>query len=1366
MTSELPVSEMTQAASSDFDIFVMPASYAQQRIWFLEQWHPGTATFHIPAFFRLNGPLNVVALRQSLTTLITRHEALRTTFLVEDGQPLQQVSEAVPEAAGLLPVVDLRGLSGDEQETAVTDHQDEISLTPFDLAAGPLWRFRLLQLKLDENMLLLTFHHIIADGWSMDIFCQELSQAYAAFAAEQEPNFPELPLQYADYAIWQQEQLENPTFASQLAYWRQKLAGTLPPLDLPTDFARPNVQSSASQRNAIHIPTKISAQLRQFSQQQQVSPFMILLAVFKLWLHRQTNQDDLIVGAPIAGRNQQGIERTFGCFLNTLALRTQLPTEAMCFTDLLAQVRQAALDAYDNQDVPFELLLAELQPERDTSRTPVFQVMFNMLTEGELSLSLPNITTQMLPLPEIGSKFDLTFYVETLADSLRLTAVYNKALFTGARIQTMLAQYQYLLEQVLANPSLSLWDYSLVTPETVDLLPNPQAELPVEWHGSLLAQIATRSRQFSGKAAVVDAYDRTSYQQLMASVNQLAHQLISDGLQAEDVVAIYGHRSASLLWAILGILRAGSAFVVLDPAYPPQRLLRYLDIANIKGWIQLEAAGQPDEQLLTYLADLNLRSKITLPTHPASPNSPLAHHPPTDPQISFAPDALAYLAFTSGTTGQPKAIMGTKRPLSHFIHWYTNRFGLQSNDHFSLLSGLAHDPLLRDIFTPLVLGATLHIPNLEQMMPGELAHWLVQEGITVTHLTPAMSQMIATGVGGSLQLPALRYAIFGGETLTHQHVASIQRLAPAATCVNFYGATETPQAMGHHVIPLASLQNEIESKTIPLGRGIDDVQLLLVNRNGRLAGIGELAEIYVRTRYLARGYVGLVDNGRFQPNPLHQTADERVYRTGDLARYLPDGTVTFVGREDRQIKIRGFRIELSEIEQQLSAHPRIHQAYVHLHTNEVTNDGQLIAYVTAPDETSIQTADIRTYLGHHLPQYMVPAAIIPLPVLPLTANGKLDTAALPHPKEAQNNLPTNDPPNSETEKELVQVWQKVLGVNLLGVHQNFFELGGHSLLAIKLFAHIEKRFDVRLPIGTIFQLPTVAQLAERIDQDEKPETLQTLVAMQPKGEAQPLFFVHGGAGHIFLFDKLAAQFSPNRPFYAFQPNDWEGRHLNPPEIATMAADYLAEMRYVQPTGPYVIGGFCFGGSIVMEMARQLEAMGETVHEVLLIEPGPPALHNAPSFTAYEAPISQMLSANDTLSYSLRARLGRLKWAMKRPFIKLRNDAKGWRRSWQVTAVNLLLTLNQPIPVRWRDTYFLHFVSRKSWDNYGAVAINGRVRLFLHHNRTPDDPRWRWLQLAHQDSAYHTLPTDHFGILQPPHVETVFQIIQEATFKQG
>jgi amino acid adenylation domain-containing protein len=1089
-----------------------------------------------------------------------------------------------------------------------------------------------------------------------------------------------------------------------------------------------------------------------------MSSFMVLLAVFKLWLHRQTAQDDLIVGVPIAGRNQKEIEATFGCFLNTLALRSRIAPRAT-FADLLAEVRATTLAAYDNQDVPFELLLAELQPERDTSRPPLFQVMFNMLPEENASLNLPGLRCELLPLPETGSKFDLTFYVETLSDALRFTVVYNKALFTAVRIQEMLTQFELLLKQVLVDPGQPLWGYSLVTPKTAVLLPNPQTPLPVEAQASLRAQFARQAAHFPQKTAVVDQFGPVSYQLLQQRSYQLAHQLLADGLQKEEVVAIYGHRSAGLVWAVLGVLHAGAAFLILDPAYPAARLEKQLEIAQIKGWLQLDAAGALPESLEACLDAAPLRSRLLLPTHLNAPGDPLAQQPTTDPAMPFAPDALSYLAFTSGTTGQPKAVMGTERPLVHFIQWYSDTFGLTADDHFSMLSGLAHDPLLRDLLTPLLLGATLHIPNLNQLAPGELATWLAQQAITVMHLTPAMAQALTTGINVTQQIPTLRYAVFGGEPLTRRHLAKLKNLAAQATFVNFYGATETPQAMGYYVV---SREDGVlpPPEVVPLGRGIADTQLLLLNPNGRLAGVGELAEIYIRTPYLAKGYLTMGENGRFLPNPFLSAANDRLYRTGDHARYLPNGDVVFAGRQDRQVKIRGYRIELAEIEHLLIGHPNVADAYVKIyHVGSGPDEAQLVAYLIPKNEAELNFLEIRSYLGRQLPQYMVPAAFVRLTALPLTANGKLNTAVLPEPSQTTHDNVPNTLPQTATETQILKIWQRVLRVEQSGIHDNFFDLGGHSLLAIQLFTKIEAACRVKLPIGTIFQFPTVAQLAQVIDQKQSPKTRSTLVPMQPTGTEPPLFFVHGGAGHIFMFDQLAVQFAPRRPFYAFQPVDWDGAHLHPPDVAEMAARYVQEMRQMQPQGPYAVGGFCFGGTIAMEMAWQLEQAGEAVTEVVLIEPGPPAMHQANKLPRLHR---KQPAADAENLLSSRTVLGEVRWILIRPWIKLRNDAKGWRRSWQAYWVRLLLAFNRPLPQQLSDTYYLHFVSRKSWDNYEAKPINGRVRLFLHHNRSQTDPRWRWLALASPDSAYHILPTDHFGILELPHVAEVAQIIQAHT----
>ncbi|MCP4655643.1 MAG: AMP-binding protein, partial [bacterium] len=576
-----------------------------------------------------------------------------------------------------------------------------------------------------------------------------------------------------------------------------------------------------------------------------------------------TGQQDLIVGSPIAGRQRLEVEGLIGFFLNTLALRTRIEAECS-FRELLERVRKVVLDATAYQEVPFEKLLEELQPERDLSRSPLFQVFFNMTNLPDQGTEIPELELESVPLPEVESKFDLTLYAREAGAEIHVDLVYNADLFTPERMAEMLEQYAGLLHRAVADPEAAIGGYSLLTPGAEKLLPRPAEPLRATWEGTIHWGFAGRAERFPEHPAVVDPHQRWSYRELDERSNQLARHLLAHGV-AHAPVAIWAHRSASLVWALLGVLKAGAAFVILDPAYPSARLVRVLQQARPRGWLEIAGAGAPPAEVRSLVAELGC-CRLTLPGRSAAADEDLlAAQPVTDPAVPLCPDDLAYLAFTSGSTGEPKGIAGTHAPVGHFLDWHVATFGLSPSDRFSMLSGLSHDPLLRDVFAPLWLGATLVVPDPEEIgTPGWLAQWLRREQITVVHLTPAMGQLLVTGEARET-LPALRYLFFGGEPLTRPLLTRLRALAPEASCVNFYGTTETPQAMGYFIVP----EKDDLRDVLPLGRGIAGVQLLVLNPAGTLAGIGERGEIGVRTPYLARGYLGdpELTRERFVPDP-------------------------------------------------------------------------------------------------------------------------------------------------------------------------------------------------------------------------------------------------------------------------------------------------------------------------------------------------------------------------------------------------------------------------------------------------------------------------------------------------------------------
>ena len=985
------------------DPSVHPLSFAQERLWFLDRLDPQNPAYTIPSSIRLRGRLDVAALERAVTEVVRRHETLRATFHAVGGKAVQRIAAPGPVP---LPVIDSPG------ETA----------QPFRLDEGPLFRARLLRLGEDDHALSFDIHHIVADGWSLGVLVRELTALYAG------ETLPELPIQYADYAAWQRERPE--ILAGQLAWWKERLAGSPPSLDLPTDRPRPAVQTFRGRHAVRVLPADLVDRLR--SQAAGASLFMVLLAGFQLLLSRWSGQTDVPVGSPIAGRTRGETEGLIGLFLNHLVLRTDLSGDP-AFRELLARVREVAVGAYAHQDLPFEKLLAEIEPQRDLSRTPLFQVFFNMLTFPMPEVRLPGLTVEGLDAPEPHAKFDMTVYLVEEGGAVRLDLVYNAGLFDAPRMEEALAQYHLLLEQAAADPDARIGSFSLVTEAARKILPDPKAELDASWPGSVVDAVERHARETPDRLAVLWERGSLTYHQLSVEMNRIA-----SGLEVEpgDVVAIQGHRSAPLVPAILGVLKAGAAFVILDPAYPEARNAEILRLARPKAQIRVEGS-------------------FSLST---GTGERAGERGPSD---------LAYLAFTSGSTGVPKGVLGLHRSLTHFYPWMSQAFALTPGDRFSLLSGLAHDPLHRDVFTPLWLGGAVVIPDPERMAePGWLAGWMRRMGVTVANLTPAMGRLL-TETRDSI--PSLRRAFFVGDVLTRRDVERLREVAPGVACVNLYGSTETQRAVGYHEV-----RGDEGHETYPLGQGMPDVQLLVLTRSGQLAGIGEVGEIGVRSPHIAAGYLDdpALTAERFVINPFTGLEGDRLYRTGDLGRYRPDGEVEPLGRADFQVKIRGFRVELGEIEAALARHPAVREAVVVLRGETLT--AYMVPEGPAPD-------GLRDFLRSRLPEYMVPSAFVFLDALPLTPNRKVDRRALPEPVRDQ---PAEEAPATPTEELLAGIWSEVLGVepSIADAADDFFALGGHSLRVTQVLARVRETFGVELPVRSLFESPTLAGLAARIDQ--------------------------------------------------------------------------------------------------------------------------------------------------------------------------------------------------------------------------------------------------------------------------------------------
>ncbi|MCP4416450.1 MAG: AMP-binding protein, partial [Chloroflexi bacterium] len=701
----------------------MPLSFSQQRLWFLTQLEPESAAYHVSVAYRLNGSLDIVALDKSLNEIVQRHESLRTVFGQEDGVPYQTI---LPEMLLQLTQLDLRQTSKDALEDELQKQIAVFNSRPFNLTSGPLLRVGLFHLDMDQYVLAITKHHIISDGSSQGILLQELSRLYAGFVQGDDVSLPVLPVQYADFSVWQQGRLSGQLLTDKLGYWRTKLLGAPPVLQLPTAHPRPRKQTFRGGRELLVLPEQLSQRLNALSRHENATLFMTLLSAFQLLLRRLAGQEDVVVGMPIAGRNQAEIENLIGFFINSLVIRTAV-SDNLTFQELLAQVRENALGAYAHQDVPFEKLLEVLKPERDLSRTPIFQVFFNMLNVDLYQLELAGLDVERVSRTDRESKFDLTLYAREENDTIHLRLIYNADLFTAVQMREFLQQYQLLLKQIVLRPHWQIDKYSLVTSTARPFLPDPIRPLPETWPGAVHTLVTQQAQQTPSQTSLTDVHSSWTYDELETRSNQLAHHLRGSGIKSGDVVAIYADRAASLVWAMLGTLKAGAVFLILDPAYPAARLQGYLQVVQPRGWIQLDTAVSPPPDLEKWVQQAALTCHITLPPTPTAALPALETQATTPPAITVNPDDLAYIIFTSGTTGRPKGIRGRHSPLTHFFTWQIKTFALKTEDRFSMLSGLAHDPLLRDIFTPLLAGAALYIPaEEERLQPGQLSRWLAQ----------------------------------------------------------------------------------------------------------------------------------------------------------------------------------------------------------------------------------------------------------------------------------------------------------------------------------------------------------------------------------------------------------------------------------------------------------------------------------------------------------------------------------------------------------------------------------------------------------------------------------------------------------------
>ncbi|MFN8546808.1 MAG: amino acid adenylation domain-containing protein [Candidatus Eisenbacteria bacterium] len=1039
-----------------------PLSFQQERLWFLQSLAPEASGLNLTAGLRLRGPLDADALARGLQALARRHAALRTRFVSRGGEVRQRIAREATEAP--LTLRDLR--ASRDGEAALAAAVETEATRSFDLAAAPPWRATLLRLSSDEHALIVTLHHILTDGWSMALLTRDLGTLYRAESEAETAPLPPLAIEYADYASWQRAPHRADELARQVDYWRRQLADT-PPLELPLDRPRPPREETHGFRRTITLEAERLSRLQQLARASGATLSMLLLAAYAQLLSRWSGQDDFAIGLPIANRRQEETEELIGCFVNTLALRPD-PRGNESVESWIARVREASLGAYGHQDAPFEAVLEAVRPARDLSRSPIFQVWFNLVNTPEEEARFGTLEAAPLGAEALEARFALSLYAFEADGTLLLSLVAQAALFDPWRIECFLDQLAHLLDQWCEDPHRPLDRVSLVTSRSRAELPDPTAPLSDAWRGAVPELFARRASLRGDAVALVDARGALTSHELDRRVETIARALAQFGVVRGDAVAIWAHRSGALAPAILGVLRAGAAVVMLDPAHPLARNRACLEAAGARVLLALqEAAPLPSEFAEEGRMQL-LVGPIDAPDRHA--DAPTATLP------ALGPDDVACITFTSGSTGGPKGVRGGHRSLTHFQPFLEARFSLTARDRFSLLSGLAHDPLQRDLFTPLLLGATVVVPSPEEIDPARLAAWVEAERITVLCLTPAMAKILTEDA--NRVLPAVRCVFLLGEQLTRTDVARLRAQLPGATLVNLYGTTETQRASAFFALPPGpELRGDdgrlLERAVIPAGIGMADAQLLLRNAAGEAAGLAELAEVWVRSPHLALGYLdAALTRERFVG-----AGSTRAYRTGDLGRYLPGGIVSIEGRADEQVNLRGFRIELGEVAAALAALPGVKDAVAAVDARE-----RLIGYVVLRPQAEVEwdmaafdPRAQREALRERLPDFMLPSVVVVIDRIPLTPNGKCDRRALPTPIW---DAPTEvRAPSSEEEALAAVLFAECLGLDSVGPDDDLFSLGGHSLIATRLVARASALFGAPIALRDFFAAPTPAGLA-------------------------------------------------------------------------------------------------------------------------------------------------------------------------------------------------------------------------------------------------------------------------------------------------
>lgn len=1393
------------------DTTTFPLSFAQQRLWFLDQLQRNP-TYNIPLAIRLHGTLQPVLLEQCLNEIIQRHEALRTTFHARDGQPFQVIA---PSLVLSLTTKNLTTLPENERESALQQLAIEEAHTLFQLSEGPLVRATLLRLGATEHVLLLTQHHIISDGWSLGVWLQEIAALYEALLHGQASPLPPLPFQYVDYTFWQRQWLSGELLAEQMQYWTERLKDAPTVIELPGDHPRPVVPTFRGARQPIVLPQTLTDALQIWSQQEGVTLFMVLLAAWNILLFRYSGREDILVGSPVANRAMPELEKLVGFFVNTLVLRTDLSGNPTV-RELLQRVRETALEAFAHQDLPFEQLVEELHLERDMSRTVLIQNALAWQNTPRHSLERAGLVLEPMEIETGTAKFDLLLALEDSAQGIQGVLEYNTDIFEEATIGRMAGHYQRLLEEMLAQPEQHITQLPFLTH-------HERKQVVVEWNATERAysqnlcihQLFEAQVERTPQALALLCKEQTwTYQELNQRANQLAYRLRELGIGPGKLVAVSMERSAEMLPALLGILKAGGAYVPLEAHTPAARFHWILNSLQVTCILTQQAllprlwAVDPLPALeyvfcLDDAEDDRPPGDVDVPARPYRVYglAELEKMPQKNLPLQGTADDLAYIIFTSGSTGTPKGVMVTHAPVINLIEWVNRTFDVSSADRLLFITSLCFDLSVYDIFGILAAGGSIRIATgLDVQEPARLLHLLAADSITfwdsapaaLLQLTPLFSSFVQENTSVS---STLRLVFLSGDWIPVSLPDQLKALFPGVRVIGLGGATEATVWSNYY--PIEAVDPHWPS--IPYGKPIQNARYYVLDDYLSPCPVGVPGHLYIGGLCLSQGYVNEPELTRtkFLSSPFDTQPGARIYKTGDLARWRADGNMEFLGRSDSQVKIRGFRVELGEIEAVLRLHPAIKHVVVQAY-GDAQKDRRLVAYIVSQSDQTSTNAELRALVHKYLPEYMIPSTFLFLETLPVTSNGKLDRQKLPPPdfSAAQQDVPFVAPRDA-IELQLSLLWEEVLQVSPISITANFFELGGHSLLAVQLMAKIKQQFGQAFPLALLFQEATIERFATLVRQSTIVHFDSPVVGLQTAGTRAPLFFAHPGGGSAFCYVALARYLGQEQPFYGLQTPGLNDEKTPYTDVRQLAAHYVQEIRVVQPEGPYHLGGWCVGGIIAYEMARQLQHEGQEVALLALLDSAPPSAGDASPndallFTQFAWDLGRLLGKNLPSSYKI-ALLGLLDHALP-TFGELPIDTQG------VTAfiTDLLAELQGPddaVPHEMlkqltldeqlqllitrvqeahidpseaeqaylRHLYLIYSTNVRAIQSYVPQMYTGNITLFRACDEViegAEEPVVAWEALTTGGVHVYTVPGDHYSMLKEANVQTLAGKLRE------